>query len=319
MKNNLRLKNFPISFFAPVLGLAGFSLALQKSESIFGLSNKVSLSVLVFTIFLFFTISIIYVLKFLNFKKEVIKEYQNPIKINFFPLISKTLLVFSVVFLDLHMITSKWLWILGVIINSILTLSILGEWILKEHFKIEHINPAWFIPVVGNLIIPITGVQHFPAEISWFFFSAGIVWMFILTTIIFYRLIFHEPLAKKLVPTLFILFAAPSIAFIAYYKLTNSFDGFAHILYYFSLFLFILIAFKWKLFLKIKFYLSWWAYTFPLAALFLSTALIYHITTIYLFKIFAGFIILTLLTFVCVLGWFTIRAVNKKTICLEED
>jgi tellurite resistance protein len=231
MKNCLRLRNFPISFFAPVLGFAGFSLALQKIELMFFISNMWSLSLLIITIILFVIILIAYLLKFLVFYSEVVKEYQHPIKINFFPLISKILLVLSVVFLSINMIASKWLWIIGVIINTIFTLSILGEWISKEHFRIEHISPAWFIPVVGNLIVPIAGMQHFPAEISWFFFSIGITWMFILTTIVLYRLIFHEPLAKKLVPTFFILFAAPAIAFIAYYKLTNSFDAFAHILF----------------------------------------------------------------------------------------
>lgn len=319
MKNNLRLKNFPISFFAPVLGFAGFTLSLQKAESLFNLSNKVTLFFLFLSVVLFFVVFIFYSLKFLIFKNEVAKEYHHPIKINFFPLISKTLLVFSIIFLSINMPISKWFWVFGVIINTFFTLSILGEWVSKDHFKIHHISPAWFIPVVGNLIIPIAGIQHFTSEISWFFFSAGIVWMFILTTIIFYRLIFHEPLVKKLVPTLFILFAAPSIAFIAYYKLTNSFDGLAHILYYFSLFLFVLIISQWQLFLKIRFYLSWWAYTFPLAALFLATALMHHITTMYLFKICAGFIILVLIAFVCFLAWFTFNGINKKTICVEED
>ena len=314
-----RLKNFPISFFAPILGFAGFSLALQKIELLFHISNKISVSFLSFTLLLFVIALAIYALKGVFFGKEIIKEYQHPVKINFFPLISKILLVLSVMFLELNMGTSKWLWIIGVIINTILTISILGEWISKEHFKIEHMSPAWFIPVVGNLIIPIAGIQHFSPEISWFFFSIGIVWMFILTTIVLNRLIFHEPLAKKLVPTFFILFAAPAIAFIAYYKLTNSFDAFAHILYYFSAFLFILIGAQWKLFLKIKFYLSWWAYTFPLSALSLATVVIYHITELLLFKISAAIIVGILFLFICVLSWKTIEAIQKQKLCVEED
>ena len=318
MKNCLRLKNFPISFFAPVLGLAGFALVLQKAGFLFSFSDKISLFVLIITLILFIIILVTYGLKFLFFRKEVVKEYQHPIKINFFPLISKILLVLSVVFLSLSMPISKWLWIVGVIINTIFSLSILGEWISKEHFKIEHMSPAWFIPVVGNLIIPIAGIQHFSAEISWFYFSIGIIWMFILTTIILYRLIFHQPLAKKLVPTFFILFAAPAIAFIAYYKLVHEFDAFAHILYYFAAFFFFLISSQWKLFLKIKFYLSWWAYTFPLAAFSLATILMHDLTDLVLFKIFAAAIIIILFLFIIGLTWGTIRAIRGKEICIEE-
>ena len=319
MKDCFRLKNFPISFFAPVLGFAGFSLALQRTETLFSLSSQASLGALSITLVLFGIILTTYLLKFFISKATVIKEYQHPVKINFFPLISKILLVLSVVFLTIHMPTSKWFWVIGVIINTIFSLSILGEWISKEHFKIEHISPAWFIPVVGNLIIPIAGVHHFSPEISWFFFSVGVVWMFILTTIILYRIIFHAPLAKKLIPTFFILFAAPAIAFIAYYRLTDSFDAFARILYYFSVFLFLLIVSQWKLFLNIKFYLSWWAYTFPLAAFSLASALTYHITELLLFKILSVFILCILLLFIGILTWKTIQSIRKKEICVEED
>jgi len=318
MKNCFRLKNFPISFFAPVLGFAGFSLALQRIESLFSMTGTLSLVLLIITIILFIIVLTAYLLKFLVFKKEVIKEYQHPIKINFFPLISKILLVLSVAFLGLNMATSKWLWIIGVFINMIFTLSILGEWISREHFIIEHMSPAWFIPVVGNLIIPIAGVKHFSLEISWFFFSVGVVWMFILTTVILYRLIFHEPLVKKLIPTLFILFAAPAIAFISYYKLVNNFDAFAHVLYYFSVFLLFLLCSRWKLFLKIKFYLSWWAYTFPLAAFSLSTVLMYHITKLFIFKYFALVVFCFLILFIFILSWKTIVAMKKKEICVDE-
>ena len=318
MRNCFRLKNFPISFFAPVLGLAGFSLAIQRAQPLLLIPGWVFLGILGITIALFALVGIVYILKLLVFGKEVVKEYQHPVKINFFPLISKTLLVLSVIFLNLDISVSKWLWIIGVVISTIFSISILGEWISKEHFKIEHMSPAWFIPVVGNLIIPIAGVQHFSPEISWFFFSIGIVWMFILTTIILYRVIFHKQMAEKLVPTFFILFAAPAIAFIAYYKLTNSFDAFAHILYYFSAFLFILIASKWKLFTKIKFYLSWWAYTFPLAAFTLATILMFHVTEIYLFKILTAIVLIILTVFVGLLGALTAKSIRKREICIEE-
>lgn len=41
---------------------------------------------------------------------------------------------------------------------------------------------------------------------------------------------------------------------------------FAHIIYYFALFVFILLMYNTLTFLKLKFYLFSWAYSFPLAA-----------------------------------------------------
>jgi len=318
MQKNLRIKYFPISFFAPILGLAGFTLSLQKCELLFNTPPLITFIFLIITLLLFSIILGLYTLKFIYFKSEVKKEYNHHIKINFFPLLSKILLVLSVFFVSFDLTTSKWFWIVGIILNTILSFHILGEWISKEHFKIEHMSPAWFIPVVGNLIIPISGIYHAHLEISWFFFSAGLSWMFILTTIILYRIIFHKTIVQKLLPTLFILFAAPSIAFIAYYKLTNNFDWFAHLLYYFALFLFILIVSEWKLFLKSSFYLSWWAYTFPLAAIFLATIQIHHITEFIVFKILAGFFIIVLSIFIILLSKLTIDSIKRKTICIED-
>jgi tellurite resistance protein len=73
------------------------------------------------------------------------------------------------------------------------------------------------------------------------------------------------------------------------------------------------------LFLKIKFYLSWWAYTFPLAAFSLATVLMYHITSLIVFKILAIIIFFILVLFICILSWKTIQAMGKKEICIEED
>ncbi|MEM0513912.1 hypothetical protein WCN91_00405 [Pseudoalteromonas sp. YIC-827] len=44
-----------------------------------------------------------------------------------------------------------------------------------NHYRLEHANPSWFIPVVGNIIAPITGAKLGYIEVSWFFFSVGIV------------------------------------------------------------------------------------------------------------------------------------------------
>jgi len=319
MKITLRLKNFPISFFAPILGFAGFSLVLVKAEELFNISHNFTTGVLMFTIAAFAIITLIYLSKIIFFFENVKKEFYHPVKINFFPLISKTLLVLSVVFLYFNMEVSYYLWWVGLIINTIFTFVILSEWITKDHFHLNHLSPAWFIPVVGNIIIPIAGVQHANPELSWFFFTVGFVWMVILTIIIFNRLIFHDPLPEKLVPTFFILFAAPAIAFIAYYKLSEDFSTFTRILYYYSLFIFLLTLTQWRVFTKIRFYLSWWAYTFPLAAFFLGTILMYHLSNLIFFKWLAGAVFISLVIIIIYLSIITLRAISKHKICIEDD
>ena len=66
-------------------------------------------------------------------------------------------------------------WIVGVTVHLVFTLYVMSVWIHHEGLEVHHINPAWFIPVVGNVLVPIAGTHLGYTETSWFFFSIGIV------------------------------------------------------------------------------------------------------------------------------------------------
>ena len=320
MIKKLRLKNFPISFYSIVLGLAGFAVAWQKAESILGIDLNLSYVIFALVIISFVSISLIYIYKFIKFPSEVKNEFNNPIKINFFPIIAKIFLLSSILLLGYNIVVlSKTLWIIGACLQLSFTLIILSVWMHSSYFELKHISPALFIPIVGNIIVPIAGVSHFPAEISWFFFSIGFFLWLIFMTIVFYRIIFHEPLSEKLIPTFFILMAPPAIGFIAYVKLTGNVDVFAKIMYYFSLFLFIALLSQIKYFSRIKFFLSSWAYSFPLDAFTIATIFIYHKTNIIFFKYLAIFSLSVLSVLILILIYKTINAVKRHKICIEEE
>ena len=59
-----RLTHFPVSFFSTVMGMAGFSIAIAKAESIYNLDPRVSLVLSVITLVLFLSLLAIYSLKF---------------------------------------------------------------------------------------------------------------------------------------------------------------------------------------------------------------------------------------------------------------
>jgi tellurite resistance protein len=217
------------------------------------------------------------------------------------------------------MTLSKYAWWTGVIVQLIFTIIIMTAWIQQTKFELHHMNPSWFIPIVGCIIIPIAGVKHFAPELSWFFFSIGLFWWIILTTIIINRMIFHHPIPDKLLPTLFILFAPPIIGFIALTKLLGGLNVFGNLLYYFGLFLFILILAQYNLFIKIKFYLSWWAYSFPMAALSIGTLLMYHESKLLFFKYASWTIFGMLNLIILILVIKTIIEINNKKICVEEE
>jgi len=313
-----RLKNFPISFFAVVMGLTGATIAWQRAETMWGLNAVVSSTLLAISSVIFAVIMIVYAIKIIRYPDEIRREFQNITKLSFFPAISISLLLLSIAFMDLLPGFSQALWIIGAIVHFFFSVAIISIWIRHPSLEINHISPAWFIPVVGNILVPIAGVVYAPVEISWFFFSIGLVFWIALFTILFYRLLFHNPLPERLLPTLFILIAPPVVGFISYVKLTGVVDSMARILYYFGLFVFILMIPQLRMLSRIKYYLSWWAYTFPLAALSIATMLMYHQNGLVFFK-YLALVLLTLISAVIVLLTFmTLAAVKNKTICVED-
>ncbi|EKO3488278.1 SLAC1 anion channel family protein [Vibrio fluvialis] len=258
-----RLIHFPISMFSVVMGLSGFSIAWQKA---LGMSFPV---VTTFTSALasivMLLVSGLYLLKLFRYPNAVIAETKHPIKINFFAAFSISLLLLSVVWHKFESL-SYGLWGIGAIVQLSLTLLVMHSWIHHEHYRLEHANPSWFIPVVGNIIAPITGAKLGYIEVSWFFFSVGIVFWMVLLTIITNRLIFHEALPTRFKPMLFILLAPPSIGFVSYSSLVPELTDLSRILASVALFTAILLVLYTNQFRKDGFYLSSWAFSFPVAA-----------------------------------------------------
>lgn len=322
-----KIKFFPVAFFSMIMGLGGFTIAVHKAEEILQFNHITSLILLGLTSLIFIILFISYLIKISLHFEYVKKEFYHPIKLNFFPTFSISLLVLSAAFLSIdlpyhlnHLIISKILWIIGTVLHLIFTLYIISIWIHHTHFEIHHINPAWFIPVVGNILIPIAGTTHASIEISWFFFSIGLLYWLILFTIIFYRVLFHHPLPEKLLPTLFILLAPPSVGFLSYLNLTNAteLDQFAKILFYNALFLGLLLLVQIPRFVKIPFFLSWWTYSFPVAALTIASFSFYTFINNLFSKIIAFTLIILLFLIILILLFKTIEALLKQTILVED-
>jgi tellurite resistance protein len=313
-----RLRHFPIAFFAVVMGLAGLTIAWRRAEIVFHVPFAASGALELVTVLAFAAIAAAYLLKLASHPGEVAKEWRHPVRINFFPTISIGLVLLSIILLERYPGGAKWLWIAGTAMHLGFTLYVMNAWIHRTGIEVTHVNPAWFIPVVGNVLVPIAGVRLFPAEVSWFFFSLGIVFWIVLLTIVMYRLFFHAPLPERLTPTLFILAAPPAVAFIAYFALTGTIDAFARILYHTALAFTLLLASNALRFLKARFFLSAWAYSFPLAAVTIATLLMAHQVGGAVFE-WIGLALLTLLSVVVVLlALRTALAMQRGEICVEE-
>ncbi|NCC40435.1 MAG: C4-dicarboxylate ABC transporter [Gammaproteobacteria bacterium] len=311
-----RLAHFPVSFFAMVMGLAGLTLAWEKAQQVFARDLGLTPWLLGLTTLVFASLLLIYATKLVRQPQAVVQELRHPVKLNFFPTISMSLILLANASAAVQPVLGEPLWILGTTLHLLFTLYVMNVWIHHEHLQIHHMNPAWFIPAVGNLLVPILGVSLGYTDVAWFFFSIGILFWIVLLTIVFNRMLFHHPIEAHLLPTLFILIAPPAIGFIAYVKLTGGLDPFARVLYFAALYLTLLLFTQIGRFFRLPFALSWWAYSFPLAAISLASFLMFELTGQVFYQALAtGFLVL-LSAVVVFLLLRTLLAVSRQGICV---
>ncbi len=317
--NQRSLEHLPVQLFAVIMGISGFAIVFAKAYHLIAMPYWIYGTLLFVDTVLFLAIFIAYMFKWLLYPNAVKEEFYHPIKSSFMAAISISFLLVSIAYYDFAPTVSILLWYIGAPLQLLFTLIILQYWIHND-LKIVHSNPAWFIPIVGNLLVPVVGVEAAPMGISLFFFALGLFFWTVLFTIMLNRIIFHHPLAKKLIPTLFIFIAPPAVGFISYFRITNgSIDMISMFLYFIALSIFILLLFMVRMYDTKKFFISWWAFTFPLAAITIATLMLHmaldNSVTYY------GSVMLILLT-TLVVGFVTLRtlqACRAKEICILEE
>lgn len=309
-----RLAHLPVPFFASVLGLSGLTTALHTAGW-----TATSLAALGLTIVVFLSLAAIYALKALRHPKAVAAEWQHPVKLAFFPAFSISLLLLATALAPTAPGIARGIWLVGALAQAGLTLAVLSNWIGHRTFQTIHISPAWFIPAVGNVVAPIAGVGLGFAETSWVFFAAGLIFWIVLLVLVMNRLIFHDPLPGRMVPTLAILIAPPAVGFLAWLQLNGGvLDGFARFLYAATLvFLGLALTQAGKL-RRLPFGLSHWALSFPVAALTLATLRfgVLADSAAHLCAGQAALVVLCLIVGLLILG--TLRAMFRGDICRPE-
>lgn len=309
-----RLEHFPISFFGMAMGIFGLALAL-RAGGFAGVSWIAGAAGIVVLIGLFFTLA----LKAMRHWDALVQEWHHPIRLAFFPATTISLLLLSTYLREeLHALANV-IWIIGAAGQGILTLIVVSAWISARPFGPGHLGPAWFIPAVGNVVVPLAGVPLGHVELSWYFFSVGVIFWIVLLTLVFNRLIFHDPLPGKLRPTLVILIAPPAVAFLAWVQLHGGvIDAPARMLINIGYFFALLVAIQVPALLKLPFALSFWALSFPLAAITVASFRFAALTQSGLHR-GIGLILLALLVLtIAALAVRTIQAAMKGQICVPE-
>ncbi|HBU6133629.1 SLAC1 anion channel family protein [Enterobacter bugandensis] len=262
------IKNLPVNLFGSVMGLAGLALAWRLSGQYYGIGGVFGEAIGALAGMVFVLLTLGYLIKWAKHPGVVKAEFNHPISSNFFGTVTIALLLLSAVAAPHNKLLGQGLWILGSALTVLLAGLVVSRMLSGNQDPLNAV-PAWLIPGVATLDIAVTG-EHiqmiWAAEFNLFALAVGAVLAMVFFTRIFQRLVHETMLAKGMMPSLMVLIAPFEVGFLAYTSVFGETDRFASVLFYFGLFLFVILSFK--IFRRdVPFSPSWWAISFPVAAL----------------------------------------------------
>lgn len=309
-----RLEHFPISLFGVTMGLFGLALAFRS-----GGFDRASAGAGWIAILMLLFLVAMFALKAWRHPESVASEWAHPVRLAFFPATSISFLLLAAFLHDIAPATANFVWIIGAAAQAILTLVVVTVWISHRAFAPNQLSPAWFIPAVGNVVAPLAGVDLGHTELSWYFFSVGILFWIVLLTMVFNRMVFHDPLPGKLRPTLVILVAPPAVAFLAWLQLGGDvIDTPARMLINIGYFFAALVLLQVPALLKLPFALPFWALSFPLAAMSTASFRFAEIAQSGIHRAIGLTLLALLVASIATLSLRTIRAALAREICQPE-
>ncbi|XP_047096406.1 S-type anion channel SLAH2-like [Lolium rigidum] len=265
------LLRFPVSTFGMCLGVSSQAIlyktiATAPPTEFLHVSLKVNLVLWFIAVTLMSIITTVYACKIVFFFEAVRREYYHPVRVNFFfaPWIACMFLAMGVppsVVAELP----GWLWYALMAPMLCLELKIYGQWMSGGDRRLSKVaNPSNHLSIVGNFVGALLGASMGLKEGPLFFFGVGMAHYAVLFVTLYQRLPTNATLPKDLHPVFFLFVAAPSVASMAWAKITDEFGLGAKLAYFIAMFLYASLAVRINFFRGINFSLSWWAYTFPM-------------------------------------------------------
>jgi tellurite resistance protein len=263
------LDYLPVGLFGSVMGVTGLSVAWRLAHARYGAPEGVSLAIAAVAVTAFVLMVIGYTTKLLTAFGAVRQEFHHPIAGNLFGTVLISLLQLPIVLAPVARLVAQGMWVLGAAGMLIFAWLIVSRW-MTDRQQVAHATPAWIIPVVGLLNVPLAlPALGFPPlhGLMVATLAIGLFFAVPLFTLIFSRLLFEPPLPAALRPSLLILVAPFAVGYSAYTVTAGQTDLFAEALYALTLFvLAVLLGQLRDLPLSCPFRVSWWAVSFPLAA-----------------------------------------------------
>lgn len=211
------LKYFGLNWFAIVMGLAGLSLAWARAAPIMGdmagagAMLLAGVAALVFVLFL-----VLSWVRWQRYPEALAAELRHPVRHAFVATIPVSMILLATCGVSL-LGAQAWLsalWWAGSIAQFGVTLWVLVRWLSADKaFALSWpaLTPALLIPVVGNVLAPLSGASLNAGEWAAAQFGLGLLLWPVLLALIFARVATKGLWAERMLPITFICIAPPAV------------------------------------------------------------------------------------------------------------
>lgn len=259
------LARAPFSLFATVMGLGGLALSWRRAADILGASPLIGEALMATAAAVFASVLLVHAFRIALHPSALLHDFRHPIHANFAPAFTVATVLMAAGIARYDEGVARAVWCFAASLHLLLAFLILRRWFTQTR-EPQEASPAWFIPVVGNILMPVVGAPLGFTLASWFLFSVGFVFWAILAPLMTYRLFFLSPLPERAAPSLFILLAPPAIGSLAMLALNDGqVSVFSHVMFGFATFVWALVLSMLNRIVRVPFAVGWWALTFPAA------------------------------------------------------
>jgi tellurite resistance protein len=261
---------FP-GWFATVMGVAGLALAWHRAVPLMGeMAEGVALVLGAVAALVFALLCAATLWRGWRHPEAWAEDRRHPVRHTFvatLPVGAILLATLAVALFGPHPLVHA-LWWAGSVAQFGVTLWVMARWwrgAAGGGLVWASVTPALFIPIVGNVLVPLAGVPLGHAAWASAQFGVGLMFWPVVLVLLLARLLVQGPWPERLRPTVFILVAPPAVVGLGLLQFGAP-VGLAWALWGMALFTLLWVGTQARQILALPFSLPHWALTFPLAA-----------------------------------------------------
>jgi tellurite resistance protein len=225
VKGSAPLKYLFPGWFASVMGLGGLALAWHRAAPVMGEAAAwVAAALAALAAGVFGLLAAAAALRWQRHPEAWAEDLRHPVRHTFVAAlpISLLLLATAATALGLHQgaagLVVLWCWRIGALWQLATTVWVLGRWwrgASAGGLTWAGVTPALFIPIVGNVLVPLAGLPLGQADWSAAQFGVGLLFWPVVLVLLATRLVVQGPWPERLRPTAFIVVAPPAVVGLA--------------------------------------------------------------------------------------------------------